>query len=238
MREPRKDKQRLEHIIAAIERIERYVKDKTFKDLLSDDMMFYAVVKNIEMMGEAANMLTLEFQNTHTETPWKMVKGMRNYIVHEYFQIDNVVVWDVVTKELKPLREQIEKYLTEINWEQWEVKQNQIKHKCLWVSTLTINVRESPKYGTDVYFSISKGQFNGGIDGGKVLVKFDGGNIETYYYTTANDRSMDVIFLSGKKSQFIAKLKEAKSIKVQTGFFQEGDRTFTFTTPSGLVWEH
>ena len=49
---------------------------------------------------------------------------------------------------------------------------------------------------------------------------------------------MDVIFLSGKKSQFIAKLKEAKSIKVQTGFFQEGDRTFTFTTPSGLVWEH
>lgn len=122
MREPRKDKQRLEHIIAAIERIERYVKDKTFKDLLSDDMMFYAVVKNIEMMGEAANMLTLEFQNTHTETPWKMVKGMRNYIVHEYFQIDNVVVWDVVTKELKPLREQIEKYLTEINWEQWEVK--------------------------------------------------------------------------------------------------------------------
>lgn len=105
-------------------------------------------------------------------------------------------------------------------------------------STLSINVRESPKYGTDVYFSISKGQFNGGIDGGKIQAKFDGGNIETYYYTTANDGSMDVIFLSGKKSQFISKLKEAKSIKVQTGFFQEGDRTFTFTTPTGLVWEH
>ena len=122
MREPRKDKERLEHIIAAIERVERYIKDKTYDDLLSDDMMFYAVVKNIEMMGEAANMLTPEFQNSHAETPWKMVKGMRNYIVPEYFQIDNVVVWDVVTKELQPLREQIEKYLAETNWEQWESK--------------------------------------------------------------------------------------------------------------------
>jgi uncharacterized protein with HEPN domain len=45
---------------------------------------------------------------------------MRNYIVHEYFQIDNNVVWDVVSNELNPLREQIEKYLIETNWEQWE----------------------------------------------------------------------------------------------------------------------
>ena len=47
---------------------------------------------------------------------------MRNYIVHEYFQIDDVVVWDVVTNNLKPLREQIEKYLTETNWAEWEQK--------------------------------------------------------------------------------------------------------------------
>ena len=83
-------------------------------------MMYYAVVKNIEMMGEAANMLTSEFQSAHPQIPWKMVKGMRNYIVHEYFQIDNVVVWDVITKEIVPLREQIEKYLTETDWEEWE----------------------------------------------------------------------------------------------------------------------
>jgi uncharacterized protein with HEPN domain len=48
-----------------------------------------------------------------------LVKGMRNYIVHEYFQIDNVVVWEVVTKELEPLRKQISKYLVETDWEQW-----------------------------------------------------------------------------------------------------------------------
>ena len=120
MREQLRDKERLEHILAAIDRGARYTKDKTFDDLLADDMMYYAVVKNIEMMGEAANMLTSEFQESHPETPWKMVKGMRNYIVHEYFQIDNAVVWDVVTNELSTLREQITHYLAETNWEEWE----------------------------------------------------------------------------------------------------------------------
>ena len=108
MREQLRDKERLEHILAAIDRVARYTKDKTFDDLLA------------EMMGEAANMLTSEFQESHPGTPWKMVKGMRNYIVHEYFQIDNVVVWDVVTNELSTLREQISRYLAETNWEEWE----------------------------------------------------------------------------------------------------------------------
>ena len=120
MRELLRDRELLEHIIAAIDRVARYTKDKSFNDLLDDDMMYYAVVKNIEMMGEAANMLTLDFQSSHPDTPWKLVKGMRNYIVHEYFQIDNVVVWEVVTKELEPLRKQISKYLAETDWEQSE----------------------------------------------------------------------------------------------------------------------
>jgi uncharacterized protein with HEPN domain len=122
MREQLRDRERLEHILAAINRVVRYTKDKTYEDLLTDDMMYYAVVKNIEMMGEAANMLTAEFQATHPETPWKMVKGMRNYIVHEYFQIDNQVVWDVVTNELPTLHQQITQYLAETNWEEWEDK--------------------------------------------------------------------------------------------------------------------
>ena len=122
MREQLRDRERLEHILAAINRVVRYTKDKTYEDLLTDDMMYYAVVKNIEMMGEAANMLTAEFKAAHPETPWKMVKGMRNYIVHEYFQIDNQVVWDVVTNELPTLHQQITQYLAETNWEEWEDK--------------------------------------------------------------------------------------------------------------------
>jgi uncharacterized protein with HEPN domain len=120
MREPLKDRERLEHILSAINRVLRYTKDKTYNELIANDMMYYAVVKNIEIMGEAANMLTSDFISSHPETPWKQVKGMRNYIVHEYFQIDDVVVWDVVSNNLPELKNQIQKYIDETDWSQWE----------------------------------------------------------------------------------------------------------------------
>lgn len=120
MREPIRDRERLEHIKAAIDRILRYTSGKSYEDLAADDMMYYAVVKNIEIIGEAANMLTQQFQQLHHETPWKMVKGMRNYIVHEYFQVDDIVVWDVVKNNLPELREQVTRYLSETNWDEWK----------------------------------------------------------------------------------------------------------------------
>ncbi|MCI6440651.1 MAG: DUF86 domain-containing protein [Alistipes sp.] len=76
-------------------------------------MMYYAVVKNIEIIGEASNLLTEEFKAGHHQTPWKMVTGMRNYIVHEYFQVYNTVIWDVVTHDLPELENQINSYLAE-----------------------------------------------------------------------------------------------------------------------------
>ena len=78
MREQSRDISRLEHMIQAMERIRRYTKGKTFDEFIADDMMYYAVVKNIEILGEAANMLTEEFRNKHPMTPWKLVSGMRN----------------------------------------------------------------------------------------------------------------------------------------------------------------
>lgn len=113
MRERSKDRYRLEHMLQAIERIRRYTKEKTFEDFVADDMMYYAVVKNIEILGEASNMLTEEFRENHPETPWKQVNGMRNYIVHEYFQVDNNVVWDVITHDLPLLEQQVTLYLKE-----------------------------------------------------------------------------------------------------------------------------
>ena len=62
-------------MLQAIERICRYTKGKNFEDFIADDMMYYAVVKNIEILGEASNMLTEEFRNAHPDTPWKLVNG-------------------------------------------------------------------------------------------------------------------------------------------------------------------
>ena len=111
MREASKDIIRLEHIIQAIERIKRYTLGKRFDDLVKDDMMYYAVVKNIEIIGEAANLLTNEFKSEHPDTQWKLITGMRNYIVHEYYQVDNTVIWDVIQNDLPYLEAQIKNYL-------------------------------------------------------------------------------------------------------------------------------
>ena len=111
MREASKDIIRLEHIIQAIERIKCYTLGKRFDDFVKDDMMYYAVVKNIEIIGEAANLLTNEFKSEHPDTQWKLITGMRNYIVHEYFQVDNTVIWDVIQNDLPYLEAQIKDYL-------------------------------------------------------------------------------------------------------------------------------
>lgn len=103
----------MEHMQQAIVRVLRYAEGKTYEDFLADDMMYYAVVKNIEILGEASHMLTQEFRDSHSETPWRLVNGMRNYIVHECFQVDTQVVWEVVTSDLPVLKEQVERYLAE-----------------------------------------------------------------------------------------------------------------------------
>ena len=75
--------------------------------------MVAAIVKNIEIIGEAAYMLTPIFKDTHPETPWRIIVGMRHFLVHGYYEVDAEEVWNVVDKNLLPLREQLEHYLRE-----------------------------------------------------------------------------------------------------------------------------
>ena len=120
MREPLKDKVRLEHIQMAIDNIFQYTKGKTIQQLEDDTMLFYATVKNIEIIGEAAYHLTKAFCKKHSETPWNDVMRMRNILVHDYYKIRLNEVWKVVQEDLQPLREQVTHYLAETNWEEWE----------------------------------------------------------------------------------------------------------------------
>jgi len=119
MREPVRDKERLEHIIASIDNIFDFTKGKTQEDLNVDKMMFYAVVKNIEVIGEAAFRLTKTFCQLHPDTPWPSIVRMRHVLVHDYYQIKNKEVWKVINEDLQPLRNQISNYISETDWEAW-----------------------------------------------------------------------------------------------------------------------
>ena len=122
MREPIRDKGRLEHMLSAIDRVLDYMEDKSFDDLPKDKIEYYGIVKNIEIVGEAAYKLTTLFKDSHAATPWKVIEKMRHVLVHDYYQIDETEIKYVIEDDLRPLREQLEKYLTETNWEQWEHK--------------------------------------------------------------------------------------------------------------------
>ena len=131
MREYVRDRERLEHIVEAIDRILAFAEGKTKEELEADNLKYYGVVKNIEIVGEAAYKLTNAFCRQHPETPWKHITRMRHVLVHDYYQINPVEVRKVIAEDLRPLRNQIERYLTETDWEAWE------KNEAVIVETTT-----------------------------------------------------------------------------------------------------
>lgn len=68
-----------------------------------DGILYFSVVKNVEIIGEAAYMLTQEFKDAHPDTPWKIIIGMRHFLVHGYYEVDPDEVWNIIDKDLAPL---------------------------------------------------------------------------------------------------------------------------------------
>jgi uncharacterized protein with HEPN domain len=100
----------LGHIRDALADIAAYTatgRDAFFASKMTRD----AVVRNIEIIGEAAKRLPQEVRDRASEIPWKNVAGMRDVIVHDYFAIDDEIVWSVVEKELPKLRSAIARLL-------------------------------------------------------------------------------------------------------------------------------
>ncbi len=123
MREPVRDKGRLEHIKTAIEHVLDFTVKKPMDELSENSIEYYGIVKCIEIVGEAAYKLSPMFKDAHPDTPWSVIEKMRHVLVHDYYQIDKSEVKYVVEDDLPPLYEQISRYLTETNWEEWNNKQ-------------------------------------------------------------------------------------------------------------------
>ena len=120
MREPVRDRDRLEHIVEALDRILNNADYKNIEELVADSLKYYGIVKNIEIIGEASYKLTRAFCREHPETPWEFIAKMRHVLVHDYYQIDPDAVLKVIQEDLTPLREQVATYLSETDWDEWE----------------------------------------------------------------------------------------------------------------------
>ena len=114
MREELRDPSRLSHMVDSINNVNKYMEGKTESDLSSDSMLFFAVVKNIEIVGEAAYKLTNEFKSAHSATPWRQIVAMRHILVHGYYQVTASEIYNVYVKDLPVLLSQLKSYLDEI----------------------------------------------------------------------------------------------------------------------------
>jgi len=115
MKEVKTDEIRLRHIRDAIHLIEKFSAGKTKKDIYNDEMYRFAVERQLEIIGEAANNLSSDLVLSHEDVPWPQIISFRNFIVHEYFGLDLELVWNVVIVHLPPFKLQVEKILADIS---------------------------------------------------------------------------------------------------------------------------
>lgn len=123
MREPLRDKNRLEHIISAIDIILDRTTEMSFDELIADKLLYGGIVYHTMIIGEAAYKLSHEFVISHPDTPWIKIADMRHHLVHGYYQVDPHIIWLVIHNNLRPLREQVSHYLSETDWTEWEKHQ-------------------------------------------------------------------------------------------------------------------
>jgi uncharacterized protein with HEPN domain len=101
----------LEDMFEASCKIKKYTDGHDFNTFNTDDKTVDAVVRNFEIIGEAANRIDPDFRTQNPEIEWNRIRGFRNRIVHEYFGIDNKIVWSIIEDYLDELIHWIEKLI-------------------------------------------------------------------------------------------------------------------------------
>lgn len=101
----------LEDIQNSIRKIEKYTRGSNFEKFSRDEQMIDAVVRNLSIIGEAVKNVPKDMKAKNPEVAWNEIKGMRNKVVHEYFGIDEEILWKTIQDDLPIFKKQIAKLL-------------------------------------------------------------------------------------------------------------------------------
>jgi uncharacterized protein with HEPN domain len=99
----------------SIEKIQNFIKGVDFEGFKKDDKTKFAVIRALEIIGEATKHISEEFRKKYPEIPWKDMAGMRDVLIHDYFGIDEETVWRTVKEKIPNLKPSIEKILSKLS---------------------------------------------------------------------------------------------------------------------------
>jgi len=97
----------VDDVLSAIAKINRFCKNISKDDFMKNELLMDAVVRNLEIIGEAASKLTDSFRKKHNEVEWRKMIGMRNRIIHAYDTVNFEIVWDVIQEDLPALKKKL-----------------------------------------------------------------------------------------------------------------------------------
>ncbi len=97
----------IEDILVAMDKIERYTEDMTYETFMKNELVVDAIIRNLEIIGEASRNIPEEVKDRYGNIPWGRMIALRNIAAHEYFRIDLAIIWEIVTENLPDTKPEI-----------------------------------------------------------------------------------------------------------------------------------
>jgi uncharacterized protein with HEPN domain len=105
-----RDSALLKHIIEETDFLLEHCSELELEEVLEDEVLKRAILRSLEIIGEAVKNLSDEFKNEHTDVDWRKISGLRDKIIHHYFGVDWNIIWDLIRNKIPDLNEKINQY--------------------------------------------------------------------------------------------------------------------------------
>lgn len=107
------DDARLRHIAESATQLTTYTQGLDYETFAKDQVLVLASIRLLEVIGEAASRLSEELREDASEVPWRKIIGLRNVLIHQYFEVSTALVWEIIQYDLPDLRSKIQKLIAE-----------------------------------------------------------------------------------------------------------------------------